>query len=136
MNAKIGHVRQLYRIALILLLVLFVANCGVPTEPRPLAEAFIASMQAMDFSSAQSMVVPESRDRLRFIQSIASALPKDEGAIITGFPAGTLDIRSVTIADSSATVVYVIGANVPETLILTQTSAGWRVRFEAKNLYP
>lgn len=111
-------------------------GCGIPAEPRPLAEAFVRTMQANDFQGAMAMVDAESRDRIRFVQSIATNLPANEQAIITGFPAGTVDIRAASESGDEAQVTYAIGAGLPETLTLVRTSGGWRVRYQARNLYP
>jgi len=129
--------RQQLKIFLVLVLALLVGSCeqGAKT-PELAAELFLKAMQEFRFQDAALQATSDSQSVLRAVESLTRNLDQDERQIVTGIGKGTMQIVLKEMQDSRAVVTYTLAGGVAEELSLTRQGELWKVRYQARSIFP
>lgn len=135
------HFRLLFdrrHVPLVLALTLFVSvvSCALPTEPKAIAETFLKALQSRDYRLARDLVDTNSVNKVIAVQNIASVLSPEDQAIITGIGPGAIEIKSLEEGPELAIVDWTLGGIRGEPLNLVKEAGLWRVRWQARSIYP
>lgn len=101
-----------------------------------MAETFLKALQSRDYKLARSLADSDSAPKIIAVQNIASLLSPEDQAIITGIGPGTIEIKSVEEGEDLVLADWSLEGVRGAPLTLVKEAGLWRVRWQARSIYP